>query len=144
MTDEGTEQTVTTGEVVSTPDTSGEWLSPPAAADRLGMSERTLWRKVSEGRYQKRVVNRRAEILVPVPVTGATEENQENALVAPDRAPDSMALAVIDELKQQRRQDNETIASLTGRLTALERENAVLKERLTPWWRRLWPSEKVE
>lgn len=142
--DDGVQQepTVTSGEVIDSPDTLGEWLSPPAAADRLGMSERTLWRLVKEGRYQRRLVNRRAEILVPLPVMGANEKNEEIAVSVPDRPPDTLGIAILNELRLQRTADTETIAKLTSRLTELERENAVLQERLQPWWRRLWPLAK--
>jgi predicted DNA-binding protein (UPF0251 family) len=138
MTDEeAQEPTVTSGEVVSEPDVSGEWLSPPAAADRLGMSERTLWRLVKQGRYQKRTVNRRAEILVPATVTGATGKNTGNTPAVPDRAPDMLALAIIEELRDQRQHDAETIRQKDARIIEVERENAMLKERLTPWRTRL-------
>src|SRR3954467_9804645 len=43
----------------------GEWLPPATAASRLGVSERTLWRLVKAGRYHRRVVDRKAMILVP-------------------------------------------------------------------------------
>ena len=49
---------------------SGEWLPPATAASRLGVSERTLWRLVKAGRYHRRVVDRKAMILVPLPDTG--------------------------------------------------------------------------
>lgn len=143
MTDEPTpaEPPVTSGEVVSEPVTSGEWLAPPAAADRLGMSERTLWRLVKQGRYQKRVENRRAEILVPLPVTGAAEESRGNVSVVPVSQPDTVTLAVIAELRRQHDDATERLTRQAEQLGALRAERDALAEQLEraqrSWWRKL-------
>lgn len=119
-----------TGEVVSEPDTSGEWLPPAAAASRLGVSERTLWRHVNAGRYHKRVTAGRAEILVP----GGTDTEPDNpatdtGLAVPDRS-DAALLAVVAELKERRQQDAELIDRLTDRLTRQAEEVGQVKARL--------------
>jgi len=122
---------------------AGEWLTPSQAASRLGMSERTLWRRIDTGKLQKRIVSGRAQVYVPmagtVPATNHAEENQENAVAVPGRQPDMLALALIEEYRQQRQQDANHVSRLTARLTELERENAVLQERLSrlSWRQRL-------
>jgi AraC-like DNA-binding protein len=123
------EPTVTRGEVISEPVTSGEWLTPSSAADRLGMSERTLWRMVKDGRYQKRLVNRRAEILVPVSDTSATGNATETALSLSDRPSDTLALAVIEELRQQRQTDNDRLTRQTDEIKALAERAAAAEAR---------------
>src|SRR5215213_2107442 len=87
---------------------SGEWLPPATAASRLGVSERTLWRLVKAGRYHRRVVDRKAMILVPLPDTGATSGQPPvpDTTIAPlsgsmSGVTDSAVLAIVDELKRQ-------------------------------------------
>lgn len=126
MTDEPiSEPTVTSGEVVSASDTTGTWLSPPAAASRLGVSERTLWRHVNAGRYHKRVVAGRAEILVP---EGADSLPDNSATAIAPVTPDAALLAVVAELKERRQQDADLIDRLTGRLTGQAEEIGKLKQ----------------
>src|SRR3954470_9299318 len=86
-----------------------EWLPPAAAASRLGVSERTLWRLVKAGRYHRRAVDRKAMILVP----GAAPLPATGAISVPELLPDTTrgmlsgnvsgvtdtaVLAIVDEL----------------------------------------------
>ncbi len=138
----------------------GEWLPPAAAALRLGVSERTLWRMVRAGRYHKRTERGRAEVLVPLPDDSAT--TPDGVLPAVTLAPDTaLTLAIVDELRRQREQDTDTIvrqAEELGRLRSeieTERRQADSdRQRLTaerdaaraelearhgaPWWRRIF------
>jgi hypothetical protein len=59
---------LTTGELLTADaPVVGVWLPPAAAAARLGLSERTLWRQVKAGRYHKRTLGGRSTVLVPLP-----------------------------------------------------------------------------
>jgi hypothetical protein len=141
----------------SSEEPAGDWLPPAAAALRLGVSERTLWRMVKDGRYHKRTERGRAEVLVPLPDNSATAP--EASLLAVRQAPDtSLSLAILDELRRQREEDTGTIVRqaeeigrlrseveaerrqadsdrqrLTAERDAAARELEVLRSR--PWWR---------
>lgn len=96
---------VTSGDVLPTAELPpGEWLSPPAAASQLGISERTLWRHVTAGRYHKRTVGGRAEVLVPG-VAPVNPDTDSLAIAAPEpSAPvssDTLTLAIVEELQRQ-------------------------------------------
>ncbi len=115
----------------------GEWLSPAAAASHLGVSERTLWRLVGKGRYHRRVVDRKAQVLVPtsapLPDTGATFPAAQDApSVSGNLAgvPDTSVLAVVAELRRQHESTQARIAAQDERIAALERENGALTARL--------------
>jgi hypothetical protein len=136
-----------TGEVVDESFAGkGEWLAPPLAAIRLDISERTLWRRVDAGKLRKRIISGRAQVYVPLsgvmPATAESrenaEENRENVGVVPVTPPDTLVPAVIHELRVRREQDTSTIASLTARLTELERENAVLQHKVIEHEKRRW------
>lgn len=128
----------------------GDWLPPAAAASRLGVSERTLWRLVKAGRYQRRVVDRKAMILVPttvplpdtsatsatpfVPDTVATELSGISSGVT-----DTAILAVVDELKRQSEaslalvaQQAETIGRQAAEIEALKASHRPLADQETP------------
>lgn len=133
------------GEVVSHAyDGPGEWVPIARAALNLGISERTLRRRLDnpDPPYRERLIDRKTHVFMPT-VSGippdtpsATgKEPDSAALAVPDKT-DTLGLALIEELTQRRVSDTETISRLTARLTELERENAVLQDRLTPWWRR--------
>lgn len=157
MTDEGTaERPVTSGEVVSAPDVTGEWLPPATAASRLGVSERTLWREVKAGRYHRRIVDRKALILVP-DSSATPNEGATGLAVAPDTGA-SLAALVEMERRLSRQANTVTrqavqITRLTERLEAraeslewtqaqLDQARAELEamraRAALPWWRRLW------
>lgn len=151
---ETNEPTVTTGEVVSEPVTTGEWLTPPEAATRLGISERTLWRYIDQGRYHKRVRDRRAEILVPV--SGATPAPSSKTALAP--TPDTGAiLEKLEEITRRVSRQSMTVTRQAVQITRLtadrqrlqaerdtERERAaelqlrLAEEQGKRWWRKLW------
>ena len=113
---------------------SGEWLPPATAASRLGVSERTLWRLVKAGRYHRRVVDRKATILVPLPDMGATpgEPSLPDTMLATPSGSvsgvtDTAVLAIVDELRRQAEaslaliaQQAETIGQLRADLAAAE------------------------
>lgn len=151
MTDE---PIVTTGEVVPPSGVSGEWLAPPMAASRLGISERTLWRYIDQGKYHKRVRDRRAEILVPV--SGATPPPSSETALAP--TPDTGAmLAKLDEIERRLTRQSMTVTrqavhitrqadtikqlrdQLAAQATALEAARGEVARLKRPWWRRMWP-----
>ncbi len=128
-------------------DQTGIWVTPAEAASRLGIAERTLWRRVAKNLIHKRVVRGRAEILIPdgTPTASGDGESKQpivfvpRASEPPDRAAkparaneSSVALAhgVVQELREQREADAEAIsryvqiiqeqADRIGRLAALE------------------------
>lgn len=127
MTDtSGTAPEAASGEVIEPSDVAGAWLTPPAAALHLDVSERTLWRYVEAGRYHKRIVRGRAEVFIP----GAQDASDSLPdspdtpnLPAVQAPPDTgLTLAVIEELRAQRLQDADTIDRQAQRIAALERE----------------------
>jgi len=97
-------------------DGPGEWLKARQAAIRLGISDRTLWRRVNEGKLKKRLERNQAEVYVPLDgVAGTPPVIEQQMAPAPTWAP----LAVLDELE-----------ALRARVVALERENAVLSHQV--------------
>jgi excisionase family DNA binding protein len=145
---EDTEETAT-GEVVDPlADTPGDWLTIEAAADRLACSQRTVWRMVSRGQLRRRGVGGRAEVFVPtgMPPVGTPSSDMVPATRA---TPDTVTLAVIDELRRQREADTARLTELTDKLAASERDNGQLTaeaaelrrqldEARRPWWRRMF------
>lgn len=140
-----------------------EWLPPPAAALRLGVSERTLWRMIKAGRYHRRTERGRAEVRVPLPDSGARNGHSEYATTdgaTPDSgaspgalvpaAPDTVALSMIEALRQRLDVDEERLTRQADELRALVAEHAALKaerdgaraelrrERRRSWWQRVW------
>lgn len=105
------------GDVIEPTDTTGTWLRPPAAAFRLGVSERTLWRHVDAGRYVKRIVDGRAEVFVPGEMSGVPDISAAPQSLAERREPDNSAMLVVTELQRH--------------LTALEASRAADMDRLT-------------
>jgi hypothetical protein len=142
------------GDIVSAPDVTGEWLPPAAAALRLGISERTLWRHVNAGRYHKRITSGRAEILTPEGAAVPDNSATPTGLAVPDDDR-QMSLAIIEELRRrldteadrQRRLSVKTerqaqeIGRLQAARAAAEQRAADLAERLRaaerPWWRKI-------
>jgi hypothetical protein len=79
----------------------GEWLPAGPAAVRLGISERTLWRRVDAGVIAKRSGDGRAEMYVPlldVDLSGAAPDPSGRLPVA---RPEPLALAIVGELERQ-------------------------------------------
>jgi hypothetical protein len=145
---------VTSGEVVNTPDVTGEWLSPASAASRLGISERTLWRHVNAGRYHKRIESGRAEVLVPIgSATGAPDNSAMPPMPAVPDADRQMSLALLGELRRRLDEEADRQRRLTvkterqaqeiGRLQAqLDAERRARAEaerrRARRWWEWWW------
>lgn len=152
---------VTSGEVVSDAYVGdGEWLRVGPAAARLGISERTLWRRVRAGALQKRGTHDGLEVWVPLagtaPVTeGSPPRPAPRTTLAVAGMAGAVTLAVVEELKRRLDADGERLSTLTdeirglerstGRLTA-ERDAALadrdrladeLARRSRTWWQRL-------
>jgi excisionase family DNA binding protein len=151
------DDTPTTGEVVDPlADTPGEWLTIEKAADRLACHQRTIWREITRGKLRRRRVGRAAEVFVPrgMPPLGTPSSDMVPATAD---TPDTLALAVIDELRTRREQDAAIIERLTDGTTRQAEEIGKLKaerdaaearaaqlaealaaERARPWYRRWW------
>ena len=132
---------------ILSPERTGDWLPPSEAASRLGVSERTLWRRVDAGRLNKRLVRGRAEILIPRSETDGAPETDLAVPDAPDhpaRGDSELMLAILGELREQRGSDGQTIVRLAERVGQLQAENEALTARLAhlearerqSWWRR--------
>jgi hypothetical protein len=128
---------------------NGEWLTASLAAARLGMSERTLWRRIDAGKLRKRMVAGRAEIYVPLagtlPATEQTEETRPPESIAVSAVSDTLALAIIEELRAQRLADAERLTSLTAdtqrqaeTIGTLKAEAAELRRQLDEVRRKRW------
>jgi hypothetical protein len=161
--------TLTAGDVVDAGDRQpGDWLPPAAAASRLGVSERTLWRLVKAGRYHRRVADRKAMILVPTTAPPPDTSATSGSPIVPDTVTrelsgnlsgvtDSAVSAIVGELRRQHEsslaliaQQAETIGRLTAENEALKAAQGALEapglteppdpttEGSVPWWRSWW------
>lgn len=132
----------TKGTVIPPENQVGDWLAPAAAALRLGISERTLWRHVNAGRYHKRTVAGRAEIMAPGAREGLPDNSDTVSGIAVRQPPDnSLALALLDDLKVRRQEDADTIVRLASELGAERQARQAAEKALAdelarrPWWR---------
>lgn len=148
MPDDDTAPESIAGEIVSEAYAGpGDWLPLADAARRLGISERTLWRRVTAGQYQRQVRSGKAHVLVPL----AGSVPIEIGLAVP-ATPDVVTLAVIEELRRQREDDTERltrqaaeIQALAERAAAAEAQRDLLAadlariraERARPWLQRI-------
>ena len=127
-------------------DRRGPWLSPREAQQALGISERTLFRRIARGQYQRRHRGDSVEVCVPAARPSAPDTETVNArhvaeaergLAVVDRFNHALAAHVaplIAELATTRQQ-LVTLAQENGRLQA-ERDQlavrvAALEERAT-------------
>lgn len=146
MPDDDTDLELIAGEVVSEAfDGPGDWLPPAEAARRIGVSERTLWRRVTAGQLLRKVVSGKALVLVPV----AGSVPNPSDLTVPD-APDGLALAVIEELRRQHDEAAERLTRQAGHIEELERQTGkleaerdqaraeVARMQSYSWWKRLF------
>jgi hypothetical protein len=141
------------GDVVSAPDVTGDWLSPAAAALRLGISERTLWREVKAGKYHRKIEDRKALILVPDSGARGRQATETGLAVAPDSSANAPALAElanrltrqantvtrqavqITRLNADKQKLTAERDALAERLAGVERERDQLREAAErPWW----------
>lgn len=106
------------------PDSSVEtWLPPQLAARALDVSERTLRRYVTQGRYVARRDGRRLQVLIPA-----------NAMVKPlattaDERPLDAALQTIQMLVDALMEERERTAALELRVGQIESEITKLQHR---------------
>jgi len=150
MPDDDTAPESVSGEIVSEAfDGPGDWLPPADAARRIGVSERTLWRRVNAGQYQRKVVSGKAVILVPL--AGSVPNTAELAVPA---TPDAVTLAVIEELRRQHEESAERLTRQATKIEAQAEEIGGLKAQRDAekaraddlarrlawrWWHRWWP-----
>lgn len=139
-------------------DQGGEWLSLRAAADRLGISEKTARRRVKRGDLQGRQVSTQHgqawEVWVAQRVPTAGRVDAEGT--PPVQGPELLEALRLIERQQQ------TIMELSGRVGYLQAELGQARERILaleapkvdqvtandaeavseaperPWWRRAW------
>jgi hypothetical protein len=126
-------------------DGPGDWLDVRQACVRLGISERSLYRRINAGRLTRRP-SQGGGIEVYVPPSGTPPE------APPDESgalPDGDALLLVERIVSPFHQ---TLGDLIRRNAELERENGRLQARLgelerrltppdttaAPWWRRTW------
>ena len=140
----------TAGEVVGATD-DGVWLPPAAAAVRLNISERTLWRHVNAGKLTRRTNAGRAEICISSgdAVAGADcHVSGAMSVSAPALSPDlARMLTTLDALlvangETMERQADQLVtqAEAIGRLYS-ERDAALAElaaERRRGWLARLF------
>ena len=122
-------------------DGQGAWLSPRDAQVLLGISERTLWRRLARGQYEKRpregglveiwVPTARPSMTEPAPVSDrqTQEESFERGLVLVDRFGQALAQQVAPLLQElaATREQLVDLAQENGRLSA---ENSALAARV--------------
>jgi regulator of replication initiation timing len=123
----------------------GEWLGPPEAEQRLGISERTLYRRIASGRLKKRALDDgRIEVWVSGPLTDAdrhehADENGQEPVIgggATDgdrQATSERALALMDRfnaaLARQVEPLVQELADTRRQLVALAEQTGRLSER---------------
>jgi hypothetical protein len=120
--------------------TPGEWLAPSVAAARLGVSQRTLDRRIASGKVTRRIrPNGTTQVWLPLSAVPTVtdemaandgQEQAERALALVERvnlAVNEQVRPLIDLVERQQAQLLEQAAEL-GRLRS---ENAVLQARQT-------------
>lgn len=140
-----TDRQAIAGDVVSASDVTGAWLPPAAAATRLGISERTLWRDVKAGKYHRRIVDRKALILVPDSSSDDGRQSETGLAPLPDTG--ATALALTEMAERLTRQANTVtrqavqIARLTGDRQLLQSERDAAEARAADLAARLAQAE---
>jgi hypothetical protein len=151
-------------EVIEPENVRGEWFIPSEAATRLGISERTLWRRVNKGRLHRRIVRGAAEVFIPAGSRTALTQSGIPTDDLPDmgamievveRSERALLKAVVEEIKRSWERDVARLAALTDtslvqsrrlgeltiRLEHEQAENARLTAELDrarqPWWQRV-------
>lgn len=144
----------------------GRWLAVPLAALHLGLSERTLWRRINAGKLRQRAEDGRT--LVYVPLSGAVPDGAAPlAGTAPDgggalaplsgAVPDGgLAVAIVEELRRQHEEATEQLArkdvllaDLQYRLGRTEAERDALRAATErprrPWWQvwQVWQARRL-
>lgn len=141
---------VATGDMVTDADLAGTWVPLPQALLALDISERTLWRRVKGGKLLTRVKDRRSEFFVAVaPVTGTPAEPSSSLMIAASSSlmiPEGqLDIARLEQaLEQALGPLNDAFERQAARVTELERENAVLAERVAQAERRHWLSRWLD
>jgi hypothetical protein len=159
--------TATVPDTATGSDRQGAWLTSHAAQQQLGISERTLFRRIARGQLERRHrANGQVEVWVPTaeattatadsaPDTDRQHAQAEQALVLVDRFGQAVAQQVAPLLQEMAAMRQQLVdqAEEIGRLRAqLDRRAPAPAapadtDRQTdghpPWWRRWWPRGMV-
>lgn len=117
-------------DVLTAPPEIGEWLSIRDAAARLGITERTVFRKLNKGTLKKQqLADGSLQIFVSGPAADAAPEGDMTVPEPPaDPAPQAALIwAAMAEIRAQQQ----------AQIAALAFENGVLRTSLA-WHRRSW------
>jgi hypothetical protein len=130
------------------PAAAGEWLDTRAAYTRLGISERTLYRRIASRRYLKRDKgNGTIEVWIPA---DEPQVGPDSVIDTDGQAQAERSLALVERVNlavsHQVGPLLELVRDQQERLGELERENGRLQAELAavtadrhdpkPWWRR--------
>jgi hypothetical protein len=126
-------------EVIEPERIGGEWFTPSEAAVRLGISERTLWRRVNKGRLHRRIVRGAAEVFIPsgsrtaLTQSGIPKDDLPDMgamLEVVERSERAMMKAVVEEIKRSWERDVARLAELTDTSIAQARTLGELSVKL--------------
>jgi len=145
--------------MADTTGTSGRWLSLAEAASALGVSVRTLRRRVASGEIRRQRSNGHVLFFVPHAATMAAETVTPTAMAAPvadmaqpmaeEAATVHPAVAALERaltaerersalLETELRAAREAAAMYQERSRNLEAQVALPPPAKRPWWRRWW------
>ena len=121
-------------------------MSIPQAAEKLGVSTRTIRRYIKAGKIKAELINGRfgAEYRIPQLPPELLQKEPEDAKPAYDKStgqtssqPIGQALDIIRELQDKNLALAAQLGAATERIRNLENEVKLLTTARPPWWKRL-------
>lgn len=79
----------------------GEWVNMAEAGSRLGVSVRTLQRRLKQGRHETRLTGRRKEVLLDTPGTNGGQEEHAKKFVPPATGQGEQQIRLAARAEQQ-------------------------------------------
>ncbi len=121
------------------PDPPGRWLSRKAAMAALGVTERTLQRRMRDGRVLTRQVSgNHVQVYVPdrdVKRQDSSQDSRQDTALAVER----LRLAeVADRFLARNAAQEALIRQQAEQIGALRERLRLAEEPPAPWWRGLW------
>ena len=105
------------------------WVSVPEASARLDVTERTIFRRVSNGKLQKRETSDgRVEVLIDVIGESADVDRHDTVMTQPESRHDGGHDSVMTSIAEWREDLCQQVADLAARLTRADEAHAVSRE----------------
>lgn len=117
-----------------------KWRNVSEASDLLGVSKRTIERRIHKGEIESKLENGRRLVLLP---TADRQERQTDADMSQAALIEQLQ-SEVEYLRQQLSESRERSDTIILQLTRqLEQSQRLLEYHQSPWWRR-WFSRKRE